>query len=100
MYNNAVSTAIVMEVMETKERAINCAARNSGWVYPRATPARFAGAPVIFDDRMLTPTPRYLLFTGGLGRGCRTLRGRGRAAARRRVAGSPHLPLRPRHLSY
>lgn len=38
-----------MEVMETKELPINCAARNSVWVYPRATPPRFAGAPVIYE---------------------------------------------------
>jgi hypothetical protein len=38
-----------MAVMMTKEMPINCAARNSVWVYPRATPPRFAGAPVIFE---------------------------------------------------
>lgn len=38
-----------MEVMETKELPINCAARNSVWVYPRATPPRFSGAPVLFE---------------------------------------------------
>jgi hypothetical protein len=38
-----------MEVMETKELPINCAARNSMWVYPRATPPRFAGAPIIYE---------------------------------------------------
>ena len=35
--------------METKELPINCAARNSVWVYPRATPPRFNGAPVIYE---------------------------------------------------
>lgn len=35
--------------METKELPINCAARNSVWVYPRATPPRFSGAPVIYE---------------------------------------------------
>ncbi len=35
--------------MKTKEMPINCAARNSVWVYPRAAPPRFAGAPVIFE---------------------------------------------------
>lgn len=34
--------------METKELPINCAARNSVWIYPRATPPRFPGAPVIY----------------------------------------------------
>jgi hypothetical protein len=38
-----------MEAMTTKEMPINCAARNSVWVYPRAAPPRFAGAPVIFE---------------------------------------------------
>jgi len=38
-----------MEVMETKELPINCAARNSVWLYPRATPPHFAGAPVIYE---------------------------------------------------
>jgi hypothetical protein len=38
-----------MEAMTTKEMPINCAARNSVWVYPRATPPRFAGAPFIFE---------------------------------------------------
>ncbi len=35
--------------METKDLPINCAARNSVWVYPRPAPPRFAGAPVIFE---------------------------------------------------
>jgi hypothetical protein len=38
-----------MIVMETKDLPINCAARNSVWVYPRPAPPRFAGAPVIFE---------------------------------------------------
>jgi hypothetical protein len=38
MYNNSVPAIIIKEVMETKELPINCAARNSVWVYPRATP--------------------------------------------------------------
>ena len=38
-----------MSVMKTKDMPINCAARNSVWVYPRAAPPRFAGAPVIFE---------------------------------------------------
>lgn len=33
-----------------KELPINCAARNSVWLYPRATPPRFAGAPVIYEE--------------------------------------------------
>jgi hypothetical protein len=28
---------------------INCAARNSVWVYPREVPPRFPGAPAIFE---------------------------------------------------
>jgi hypothetical protein len=35
--------------MKTHEMPINCAARNSIWVYPRAAAPRFAGAPVIFE---------------------------------------------------
>lgn len=35
--------------MKTKELPINCAARNSVWVYPQAMAPRFAGAPVIFE---------------------------------------------------
>ena len=35
--------------MGTKELPINCAARNSVWVYQRATPPRFPGAPVIYE---------------------------------------------------
>jgi hypothetical protein len=35
--------------MKTQDMPINCAARNSVWVYPRPTPPRFAGAPVIFE---------------------------------------------------
>lgn len=35
--------------MKRKELPINCAARNSVWVYPKAMPPRFAGAPVIFE---------------------------------------------------
>jgi len=31
------------------ELPINCAARNSVWIYPRATPPRFSGAPVIYE---------------------------------------------------
>jgi hypothetical protein len=49
MHNNRVTAAIIMEVMETKELPITCAARNSVWIYPRATPPRFNGAPVIFE---------------------------------------------------
>jgi hypothetical protein len=36
--------------MKTKELPIICAARNSVWVYPKAVPPRFAGAPVIFEQ--------------------------------------------------
>jgi hypothetical protein len=35
--------------MNTKELPINCAARNSVWVYQRATPPRFPGAPAIHE---------------------------------------------------
>jgi hypothetical protein len=35
--------------MNTKELSINCALRNSVWAYPRATPPRFPGAPVIYE---------------------------------------------------
>ena len=35
--------------MKTQELPINCAARNSVWVYPRAALPRFADAPVIFE---------------------------------------------------
>ena len=35
--------------MNTKELPINCAARNSVWVYPRAASPRFVGAPVIYE---------------------------------------------------
>jgi hypothetical protein len=38
-----------MIVMKTQDMPINCAARNSVWLYPRAAPPRFAGAPVIFE---------------------------------------------------
>ena len=38
-----------MTVMKTQEMPINCAARNSVWVHPRAAPPRFDGAPVIFE---------------------------------------------------
>jgi hypothetical protein len=38
-----------MTVMMIQEMPINCAARNSVWVYPRAATLRFAGAPVIFE---------------------------------------------------
>ena len=38
-----------MTVMKTQEMPINCAARNSIWVYPQAAPPRFVGAPVIFE---------------------------------------------------
>ncbi|HEY9404983.1 MAG TPA: hypothetical protein VIQ24_20190 [Pyrinomonadaceae bacterium] len=38
-----------MEVMETKELPINCVARNSVWIYPRATPPPFNGAPIIYE---------------------------------------------------
>jgi hypothetical protein len=35
--------------MNTKELPINCAARNSVWVYQRATPPHFPGAPAIYE---------------------------------------------------
>ena len=35
--------------MNTKELPINCAARNSVWVYPQEVQPRFPGAPVIFE---------------------------------------------------
>jgi hypothetical protein len=35
--------------MKRKELPINCAARNSVWVYPKAMPPRFNGVPVIFE---------------------------------------------------
>ncbi|MGB7922019.1 MAG: hypothetical protein WCF57_02110 [Pyrinomonadaceae bacterium] len=35
--------------MKRKELPINCAARNSVWVYPKAMPPRFSGAPVTFE---------------------------------------------------
>jgi hypothetical protein len=35
--------------MKAKELPINCAARNSVWVYPRSVAPRFPGAPVIFE---------------------------------------------------
>lgn len=35
--------------METKELPINCVARNSVWIYPRATPPPFNGAPIIYE---------------------------------------------------
>lgn len=38
-----------MTIMKTKNIPINCAVRNSVWVYPRAAPPRFLGAPVIFE---------------------------------------------------
>jgi hypothetical protein len=38
-----------MVIMKTQDMPINCAVRNSVWVYPRATPPRFAGAPVIYE---------------------------------------------------
>lgn len=38
-----------MVVMTIKDMPINCAARNSVWVYPRATPPRFNGAPIIYE---------------------------------------------------
>jgi hypothetical protein len=38
-----------LRVMNAEELPINCAARNSVWIYPRAAPPRFAGAPVIFE---------------------------------------------------
>ncbi len=38
-----------MAVMTTHNMPINCAARNSVWVYPRAAPPRFAGAPVVIE---------------------------------------------------
>ena len=39
----------IMLGMKAKELPINCAARNSVWVYPRATPPRFTGAPIIYE---------------------------------------------------
>jgi len=36
--------------MKMRELPINCAARNSVWVYPKAVPPRFAGAPVISEQ--------------------------------------------------
>jgi hypothetical protein len=39
-----------MTIMKTKDIPINCAVRNSVWVYPRAAPPRFLGAPVIFEN--------------------------------------------------
>lgn len=36
--------------MKAKDLPINCAARNSVWVYPKAVEPRFAGAPVIFEQ--------------------------------------------------
>lgn len=38
-----------MADVKKEDLPINCAARNSIWIYPRATPSRFAGAPVIFE---------------------------------------------------
>ena len=38
-----------MTIMKTQDMPINCASRNSVWVYPRAASPRFAGAPVIFE---------------------------------------------------
>jgi hypothetical protein len=38
-----------LRVMSAKELPINCAARNSVWVYQRAAPPRFPGAPVIYE---------------------------------------------------
>jgi hypothetical protein len=40
---------IVMVLTSKKELPINCAARNSVWVYPHAVPPRFPDAPVIFE---------------------------------------------------
>jgi hypothetical protein len=49
MNNKSAPAAIIKEAMGMKELPLNCAARNSVWVYPRAAPPRFAGAPVIFE---------------------------------------------------
>ena len=43
------SKAASSEDMNTKGLPINCAARNSVWVYPRAASPRFVGAPVIYE---------------------------------------------------
>lgn len=47
----------IIAVMKTYELPINCAARNSIWVYPRAAAPRFAGAPVIFEITRLHERP-------------------------------------------
>ena len=54
-----------MAGMKAKELPINCAARNAVWVYPRATPPRFAGAPVIYEPARTHERPDVLALPEG-----------------------------------
>jgi phosphoenolpyruvate synthase/pyruvate phosphate dikinase len=48
--------------MGTKELPINCAVRNCVWIYPRATPPRFAGAPVVVEIARSHDRPDFFSF--------------------------------------
>jgi hypothetical protein len=51
--------------MKAKDLPINCAARNSVWVYPKAVKPRIACAPVIFEQTRSHERPHVLSLPEG-----------------------------------